>query len=244
MTGAGQKRSNRSGCHLRGDGLCQSLPSSVKQKGGDSVTGRWCKRESAGVCSRFVLKKGQRILKPEEEKARRKGCETQRGLTWGSCLMLPQFSACCWLSTSRRSSRMPSTAPASPTILPTPSNRLWGGNTAAGCGSSSAPAAFTFVFHFKVGREEVVLSVPQHEGQEGEDERVEDANDAEDVGPAHGAGAQRVLVRLVPTHALHLARVPAIRVDEAANHQPGRCGDREVLQPPATSSASKTLRAA
>lgn len=97
---------------------------------------------------------------------------------------------------------------------------------------NSAPAAFTFIFHFKIGREEVVLPVPQHKGQEGEYESVEDADDAEDVRPAHGAGAQRVLVRLVPAHALHLARVPAVGVDQAADHQPGSCGERETLERP------------
>lgn len=93
---------------------------------------------------------------------------------------------------------------------------------------SSAPAAFTFIFHFKIRREEVVLPVPQHKGQKGEYESIEDADDAEDVRPAHGAGAQRVLVRLVPAHALHLARVPAVGVDQAADHQPSSCGEREM----------------
>lgn len=92
----------------------------------------------------------------------------------------------------------------------------WGRVLSPGC-------LFTFALHFKIRREEVVLPVAQHEGQEGEDERVEDADDAEDVRPAHGAGAQRVLVRLVPAHAPHLARVPAVGVNQAADHQPRGC---------------------
>ena len=74
-----------------------------------------------------------------------------------------------------------------------------------------------------VSPQSIYLAVPQYKGQEGEDEGIEDADDAQDVRPAHRAGAQRVFVCLVPTHALHLARVPAVRVDEAPDHQPSGC---------------------
>lgn len=68
-------------------------------------------------------------------------------------------------------------------------------------------------FHFKVVGQQLVLSVAEGEGHEGEQQGVQDANDAEDEGPAHRAVAQRVLVRTLPAHALHLRRVPAVRVD-------------------------------
>lgn len=66
---------------------------------------------------------------------------------------------------------------------------------------------------------ETVLTVPQDEGQEGQDERVHDAHDGEDVGPAHGARPQGVLVCLLAAHALHLVAVPAVGVDHAAQDQ-------------------------
>lgn len=51
----GRSVKNHYGHHLRGDQLCQSLPSSVKQKDNYSVNGVWCKTEGAGVVSRFVF---------------------------------------------------------------------------------------------------------------------------------------------------------------------------------------------
>lgn len=68
-------------------------------------------------------------------------------------------------------------------------------------------------------RHQAVLPVPQDEGQEGQDERVHDAHDGQDVGPAYGARPQRVLVRLLAAHPLHLVAVPAVRVDRAAHAQ-------------------------
>ncbi|KAA8580278.1 hypothetical protein FQN60_005813 [Etheostoma spectabile] len=60
-------------------------------------------------------------------------------------------------------------------------------------------------------RHQTVLAVPQDEGQKGENESIQDAHDGQDVGPAHRAGPQRVLVRLLATHPLHLVAVPAVR---------------------------------
>lgn len=80
-------------------------------------------------------------------------------------------------------------------------------------------------------RHQVVLAVAQNEGQEGEDEGVHDAHDGQDVGPADRAGAQRVLVRLLAAHPLHLVAVPAVGVDHAAQNQTGawnRRGNRWV----------------
>ena len=74
---------------------------------------------------------------------------------------------------------------------------------------------------------EAVLAVSQHEGEEGEDEGVHDAHDGQDVGPAHGARPQGVLIRLLAAHALHLVAVPAIGVDHAAQDQTGTWGARE-----------------
>lgn len=70
--------------------------------------------------------------------------------------------------------------------------------------------------------EQLVLPVAQHEGQEGQDEGISDAEDGQHEGPADGAVAQRVLARLLPAHAPHLTGVPAVGVDQAANHQ--ACG--------------------
>lgn len=70
-------------------------------------------------------------------------------------------------------------------------------------------------------RHQVVLPVAKDESQEGEDEGVHDAHDGQDVGPAHRAGAQRVLVRLFATHPLHLVAVPAVGVDHAAQSEAG-----------------------
>ncbi|KAJ0012583.1 hypothetical protein NQD34_016917, partial [Periophthalmus magnuspinnatus] len=58
-----------------------------------------------------------------------------------------------------------------------------------------------------------------HKGKEGEDEGVHDAHDGQDVSPAHRARPQSVFIRLLPTHALHLITVPAVRVDHAAQDQ-------------------------
>lgn len=68
-------------------------------------------------------------------------------------------------------------------------------------------------------RHETVLTVSQDKGQEGQDKRVHDAHDGEDVGPAHRARPQGVLVCLLATHALHLIAVPAVWVDHAAQDQ-------------------------
>ena len=59
----------------------------------------------------------------------------------------------------------------------------------------------TFSVGLIVIREQLVLTVAQHEGQEGEDESVSDAEDGKHEGPADGAVPQRVLACLLPTHA-------------------------------------------
>lgn len=51
----GRSVKNHYGHHLRGDQLCQSLPSSVKQKDNYSINGVWYKIEGAGMVSRFVF---------------------------------------------------------------------------------------------------------------------------------------------------------------------------------------------
>lgn len=78
-----------------------------------------------------------------------------------------------------------------------------------------------FTFSQQLLRHQAVLTVAQDEGQEGEDECVHDAHDGQDVGPAHGAGPQCVLVRLLAAHSLHLIAVPAVWVDHAAEDQTG-----------------------
>lgn len=74
----------------------------------------------------------------------------------------------------------------------------------------------TFVLHFEVFRQQLVLPVSQHKGQEGEGEGIQDADDGQDVGPAHCAIPYCVLVCPISTHAFHLRGVPAIGVNHAA----------------------------
>lgn len=50
--------------------------------------------------------------------------------------------------------------------------------------------ALTFVLCFELLEKQVILPVAQDKGQEGEDEGVQDADDGQDVSPAHGAVAQ------------------------------------------------------
>lgn len=66
---------------------------------------------------------------------------------------------------------------------------------------------------------ESVLPVPQDESQEGEDERIQDAHNSQDVGPAHGAGPQAVFVSLLAAHLPNLVAVPAIRIDHTTQYQ-------------------------
>ena len=86
----------------------------------------------------------------------------------------------------------------------------------------------TFVVSLQVLLQEVALPVAENEGQEGEDEGVHDAHDGQDVGPAHRAGPQRVLVCLLAAHPLHLVAVPAVRVDHAAQDEAGTCSTGTV----------------
>lgn len=79
----------------------------------------------------------------------------------------------------------------------------------------------TFALHLEVLGQQLVLPAAQAEGHHGEDERVHDADNGQDVGPAHRAVAQGVFVGPLATHALHLLRVPAVRIDHTANHHAG-----------------------
>lgn len=88
----------------------------------------------------------------------------------------------------------------------------------------------TFLLHLEVLRQQFVLSVAQTEGHQGQDEGVHDADDGQDVSPAHRAVAQGVFVRALATHALHLIRVPAVRVDHAANHHARAWGKGVCVQ--------------
>lgn len=69
--------------------------------------------------------------------------------------------------------------------------------------------------------QQFVLSVAQYKGQEGEAEGVHDADDSQDVSPAHRAVPKRVLICALATHALHLLGVPAIWVDHTAYYHTG-----------------------
>lgn len=68
-------------------------------------------------------------------------------------------------------------------------------------------------------QEHVVLSVSQDEGQEGEDQGVQDADNSKDVRPADRAVTQGILPRLFPTQVPHHLCIPAIWKDYTAQHQ-------------------------
>lgn len=86
--------------------------------------------------------------------------------------------------------------------------------------------ALTFALCLELLVQQVVLPVAKDEGQEGEDEGIEDADDGQDVSPAHGAVAQGVLPRLLPAHVPYGLCVPAVRKDHAAQHQAESCEGR------------------
>lgn len=91
----------------------------------------------------------------------------------------------------------------------------------------------TCSLQLKVIRQQFVLPVTEGEGQKCQEKGVQDANNGQDVGPAHCAVPQAVLIRPLATHPLHLWRVPAVRVDHAAHHHQHGCGGRrtEMLEP-------------
>ena len=87
--------------------------------------------------------------------------------------------------------------------------------------------AVTCYLHLKVIRQQFVLPVAEGERQTGKQQGIQDADNSQDVGPAHRAGPQVVLIRPLATHLLHLWRVPAVWVDHAAHHHQGGCGGGE-----------------
>lgn len=99
---------------------------------------------------------------------------------------------------------------------------------------SEASRAFAFVclliltlsLHLKVIRQQFVLAVAEGEGEKRQQERVQDADNGQDVSPAHRAVPQAVLVRPLAAHPLHLRRVPAVRVDHATHHHQHGCVGR------------------
>lgn len=62
----------------------------------------------------------------------------------------------------------------------------------------------TCSLHLEVIRQQFVLPVAEGEGQKCQEEGVQDADDGQDVGPAHRAVPQTVLIRPLATHPLHL----------------------------------------
>lgn len=77
----------------------------------------------------------------------------------------------------------------------------------------------TFVLLFELLLQQVGLPVAQHEGEEGQDERIEDSNDGQNVRPAHRTVPQGVLPRLGPAHVPDGLGVPAIREDHTAQDE-------------------------
>lgn len=79
--------------------------------------------------------------------------------------------------------------------------------------------ALTFVLLFELLLQQVCLPVAQHEGEEGQDERIEDPDDGQNVRPAHRTVPQGILPRLGPAHVPDGLGVPAIGEDHAAQHE-------------------------
>lgn len=77
----------------------------------------------------------------------------------------------------------------------------------------------TFIVSLDFILKEVALAIPEDEGKEGEDERIQDANDGQDVGPAHWAVPQRVLSCLLTTQVLNHLCIPARRENYTSKHQ-------------------------
>lgn len=86
-------------------------------------------------------------------------------------------------------------------------------------GLDSTPEGLTLALSQKLLCHESILTIPQDEGQEGEDESIQDAHDGQDIGPAHGAGPQAVFVCLLSAHSPDFIAVPAIRVDHTTQDQ-------------------------
>lgn len=91
-------------------------------------------------------------------------------------------------------------------------------------GNLKALLIFTLSLHFKVLRQQFILTVAEGEGEKRQQERVQDADNGQDISPAHRAVPQAVLVRPLAAHLLHLWRVPAVWVDHAAHHRQRGCG--------------------
>lgn len=77
----------------------------------------------------------------------------------------------------------------------------------------------TFVVLLKLLLKQVCLPVAQHEGEKGEDKGVEDADDGQNVRPAHRTVPEGVLPGLGPAHVPDGLGVPAVREDHAAQHE-------------------------
>lgn len=77
----------------------------------------------------------------------------------------------------------------------------------------------TFVFSLQLLLQEVPLPIAQHEGQKGEDEGIQHADDSQNVGPTNRAVAQGILSSVLTTHVLDHLCVPAIREDHTAKHE-------------------------
>lgn len=84
-------------------------------------------------------------------------------------------------------------------------------------GPPGSPLAFVLLLELLL--QQVCLPVAQHEGEEGEDEGVEDADDGQDVRPAHRTVPQGVLPGLGPAHVPDRLGVPAVGKDHAAQHE-------------------------
>lgn len=84
----------------------------------------------------------------------------------------------------------------------------------------------TCSLHLKVIWQQLILPVAEGEGQKCQEEGVQDADNGENVGPAHCTVPKGVLICPLATHLLHLRRVPAVWVDQAAHHHQHGCRGR------------------
>lgn len=98
--------------------------------------------------------------------------------------------------------------------------------------SSVHMSTITCSLHLKVIWQQFVLPTAEGEGEKCQEQGVQDADNGQDVGPAHRAVPQGVLICPLATHPLHLWRVPAVRVDHAAHHHQHGCeGRTKTLEP-------------
>lgn len=85
----------------------------------------------------------------------------------------------------------------------------------------------TFIVSLDFILKEVALAIPEDKGKEWENECIQDADDGQDVGPAHWTVPQRVLPCLLTTQVLNHLSVPASRENDTPKHQTHSCREKK-----------------